>query len=90
MADVAERLGGLDALVNLAGIDLEAKAEEFAEEDWRRLLDINLSGAFWLSQAAARSMIKAGQGGRIVHFVDAQRRSAAAAGSPRTQRARAA
>ena len=31
-----EQLGGLDVLVNLAGIDLEAKAEEFGEDDWRR------------------------------------------------------
>ena len=39
-------------LVNLAGIDLEAKAEEFTEDDWRKVIEINLSGAFWLSQAA--------------------------------------
>ncbi len=64
---VVERLGGLDVLVNLAGIDLEAKAEEFAEDDWRRVIDINLSGAFWLSQAAGRRMLESG-GGRIVHF----------------------
>jgi NAD(P)-dependent dehydrogenase (short-subunit alcohol dehydrogenase family) len=41
--EVVERLGGLDILVNLAGIDLEAKAEEFTEEDWRKVIDINLS-----------------------------------------------
>src|SRR6476620_8934143 len=46
--DVVAQLGGLDILVNLASIDIEAKAEEFAEEDWRRLIDINLTGAFWL------------------------------------------
>lgn len=65
---VADDLGGLDVVVNLAGIDLEAKAEDFAEADWRRVLDVNLSGAFWLSQAAGRRMIEAGRGGRIVHF----------------------
>ncbi|MBD0329785.1 MAG: SDR family oxidoreductase [Thermoleophilia bacterium] len=68
VGDVVARLGGLDVLVNLAGIDLEAKAEEFAEDEFRRVIDVNLSGAFWLSQAAGRAMIAAGRGGRIVHF----------------------
>jgi NAD(P)-dependent dehydrogenase (short-subunit alcohol dehydrogenase family) len=63
-----KRLGGLEAVVNCAGIDLEAPATEFGEEEWRRVLDVNLSGAFWLSQAAGRLMIAAGAGGRIVHF----------------------
>jgi NAD(P)-dependent dehydrogenase (short-subunit alcohol dehydrogenase family) len=64
----AQELGGLDVLVNLAGVDLEAKAEEFSEEDWRKVIDINLSGAFWLTQAAGRKMIEAGRGGRIIQF----------------------
>jgi NAD(P)-dependent dehydrogenase (short-subunit alcohol dehydrogenase family) len=68
VADVVEQLGGVEIVVNLAGVDLEAKAEEFDEEAWRQVLDINLSGAFWLSQAAGRAMIAAGKGGRIIHF----------------------
>jgi NAD(P)-dependent dehydrogenase (short-subunit alcohol dehydrogenase family) len=64
----AAELGGLDVLVNLAGVDLEAKAEEFSEEDWQKVIDINLSGAFWLSQAAGRKMIEGGRGGRIIQF----------------------
>ena len=63
-----EELGGLDVLVNLAGIDLEAPAERFDEQDWRRVIDVNLSGAFWLSQAAGEAMIEAGRGGRIIHY----------------------
>jgi NAD(P)-dependent dehydrogenase (short-subunit alcohol dehydrogenase family) len=68
VGDAARRLGGLDILVNLAGIDLEAAAERFPENDWRRVLDVNLSGAFWLSQGAGDVMIAAGAGGRIIHF----------------------
>jgi NAD(P)-dependent dehydrogenase (short-subunit alcohol dehydrogenase family) len=68
VARVVDELGGLEILVNLAGVDLEAKAEEFDEDAWRQVLDINLSGTFWLSQAAGRRMIEAGAGGRIIHF----------------------
>ncbi len=63
-----DELGGLDVLVNLAGIDIEAPAEELSEDDWEALIGINLSGAFWLSQAAGRVMIDARRGGRIVHY----------------------
>lgn len=63
-----DALGGLDVLVNLAAVDLEAKAEDFGEDEWRAVLDINLSGAFWLSQAVGRVMIESGSGGRIIHF----------------------
>jgi NAD(P)-dependent dehydrogenase (short-subunit alcohol dehydrogenase family) len=61
-------LGGVDVLVNLAGIDIEAPAERFEEEAWQSLLDINLSGAFWLSQAAGEAMIDAARGGRIINY----------------------
>lgn len=68
VASVVDRLGGLDILVNMAGVDLEAAAEHFPEDDWCRVLDVNLSGAFWLSQSAGLAMIDAGAGGRIIQF----------------------
>jgi NAD(P)-dependent dehydrogenase (short-subunit alcohol dehydrogenase family) len=68
VSGVVQQLGGLDILVSLASIDMEAKAEEFDEEAWRQVIDINLTGAFWLSQAVGKVMIEAGKGGRIVHF----------------------
>lgn len=68
VASVAGHLGGLDVLVNLGGIDLEAPAVEFTQDAWSRVMRTNLDGAFWLSQAVGRVMIDAGQGGRIVHF----------------------
>ncbi len=65
---VVAELGALDVVVNLAGIDLEAKAEEFSAADWQQVIDVNLTGTFWLSQTAGKMMIAAGKGGRIVHF----------------------
>lgn len=65
---VVAELGGVDVLVNCAGVLLEAKAEEFGEEEWRQTMEINLGGAFWLSQAVGRAMIAAGKGGRIIQF----------------------
>ncbi len=68
VASAARELGGLDVLVNMAAVDPEAKAEEFEDADWQQALEVNLSGAFWLSRAAGRVMIDAGDGGRIIHI----------------------
>ena len=65
---VAEELGGLDIVVNLAAIEMENRAQDVTENEWRHVIDVDLSGAFWLSQAAAQKMIENGKGGRIIHF----------------------
>ena len=59
-------LGGLDVLVNNAGIAQIKLFTDLTDEDWRRMLDTNLSAVFYVSRAAARSMISA-QHGRIVN-----------------------
>ncbi|HWI46443.1 MAG TPA: 2-dehydro-3-deoxy-D-gluconate 5-dehydrogenase KduD [Rubrobacter sp.] len=70
-ADVVEEcvssLGCLDILVNNAGIIRRAPALEFGEEDWEAVLKINLSAAFYLSQAAARHFDEEGRGGKIIN-----------------------
>jgi len=65
--ELADAWGGLDILVNCASRLITAPAERFAEADWRAVVDANLLGAFWLSQAAGRVMIPNG-GGRIIHL----------------------
>jgi NAD(P)-dependent dehydrogenase (short-subunit alcohol dehydrogenase family) len=65
---VAGEWGGLDVVVNCAGILKTSPAEEFDAADWRAVVETNLTAAFFLSQAAARVMIKNGGGGKIVHL----------------------
>jgi NAD(P)-dependent dehydrogenase (short-subunit alcohol dehydrogenase family) len=59
--------GQVDILVNCHGIGQWVASEEMAEEDWRRMIDINLNGVFFMCQAVGRHMIKNGQG-KIVNI----------------------
>ncbi len=58
--------GRLDILINNAGITWAAPAAEMPIEKWRKVIDVNLTGAFLFSQAAGREMLKAGYG-RIIN-----------------------
>jgi NAD(P)-dependent dehydrogenase (short-subunit alcohol dehydrogenase family) len=62
-----ERFGRLDILVNNAGTYPRSWALDMTEEEWDRVLDTNLKGTFFCSQAAARIMRQTG-GGRIVNI----------------------
>ena len=65
--DAADRLGRLDILVNNAGINIRKQPQEYALEEWREVLDTNLTSAFVASQAAYLHMKRAG-GGKIVNI----------------------
>jgi NAD(P)-dependent dehydrogenase (short-subunit alcohol dehydrogenase family) len=61
----AGELGRVDILVNNAGIGTAAPATREAPEDFRRVIDINLMGSYWMAQACARAMT---DGGSIVNI----------------------
>src|SRR5207244_10960741 len=60
-------LGTIDILVNNAGRAWVAPVASMAVEDWRRVLDVNLTGAFLCAQAAGNVMIEQG-GGKIINI----------------------
>jgi glucose 1-dehydrogenase len=65
--EVERRFGGLDILINNAGIQAEAPSESASPEDIERVLRTNLDGALYCSQAAIRRFLAGGQGGVIVN-----------------------
>jgi len=69
---VLETLGGLDILINNAGIIRRADAVDFTEADWDAVIDTNLKSTFFLCQAAGRTMIaqhaQTGRRGKIVNI----------------------
>jgi NAD(P)-dependent dehydrogenase (short-subunit alcohol dehydrogenase family) len=64
---VATTLGGLDVLVNNAGIDFTSNLLETALEDVRRVFEVNFIGAFLMLKAAAQAMHHSGKGGSIIN-----------------------
>lgn len=66
--ELAEELGGVDVLVNCAGTGTSQKAVDMPFDLWRSVLSVDLDGAFLCSQRAARRMIDAGRGGRIINI----------------------
>lgn len=67
-AEAVGILGGLDILVNAAGVQRRHPSTEFPLADWDFVVDVNLRSVFGLCQAAARHFIGAGTGGKIVNF----------------------
>jgi len=67
VAHCVSEMGRIDILVNNAGIIRRDPALEFGEEDWESVIQINLSAAFYLSQAAARHFVEEGRGGKIIN-----------------------
>jgi len=66
VAEVLDQHGRLDILVNNAGITIDKTILKLTDEDWHKVLDVNLSGAFFLSQAALAHMVERGTG-RIIN-----------------------
>ncbi|MBB5960242.1 hypothetical protein FHS29_006865 [Saccharothrix tamanrassetensis] len=66
--ELAEELGGIDVLVNCAGTGTATKAVDMDFDTWRHVLSVDLDGAFLCSQRAAKHMIAAGKGGRIINI----------------------
>ena len=65
--EAIEKLGGIDVLVNNAGIAQIKLFSDITDEDWRQMIDTNLSGAFYTSREASRAMVSQ-HFGRIINI----------------------
>ncbi len=65
---VVKRWGKIDILVNNAGITHGASAEDLSLEDWKRMIDVNLTGVFLCAQTVGKKMIEQGHGGSIINI----------------------
>jgi NAD(P)-dependent dehydrogenase (short-subunit alcohol dehydrogenase family) len=67
IGELADALGGLDVLVNNAAAGHSTPFLELDLDEWRSVLDVDLTGSFVAAQEAARRMVAAGSGGRILN-----------------------
>ena len=67
-AEVVNRVGAPDIVVNNAGVAQTKPSLELTEEDWRGVLDTNLDGAWRVAQAAARAMVASRKRGSIINI----------------------
>lgn len=76
LSQVLEEFGQVDILINAAGINSATPFFEISEEEWHRILDIDLKSVFLACQVFAKAMVDRGNGGSIINF------SSASAGPP--------
>lgn len=65
VASVREEHGRIDVLINVAGVNRRKQALQLTEEDYDFIMDINLKGAWLVSQAVGRHMVESGRGSQI-------------------------
>ena len=68
VASLAERLGDLWALANVAAVLRRRRLDEVTDEDWDLQMDVNVKASFLLGREAGNAMAAAGGGGRIINF----------------------
>jgi len=71
IGQVVDKWGRVDTLVNAPGINSTTPVMEITEDEWNRIIDINLKGAFLSSRITADQMIKQGDGGSIINISSA-------------------
>jgi 3-hydroxybutyrate dehydrogenase len=68
VAETVSRFGGVDVLVSNAGIQHIDPVVALSLENWRRILAIHLDGAFLVTRACMRHMVKSGRGGSVIYM----------------------
>jgi NAD(P)-dependent dehydrogenase (short-subunit alcohol dehydrogenase family) len=66
MGEVAQTFGRFDAMVNCAGVACHGPSLELPNSEWRRVMSVNLDGAFWCAREAGRIMVEGDSSGSIV------------------------
>jgi glucose 1-dehydrogenase len=64
--ETVQKLGRLDIVVSNAGIEIKRPFLEVRDDEWNKVISVNLYGAFLTSQVGARQMVQQGQGGRLI------------------------
>lgn len=65
---VVSRAGRIDCLLNVAGVNVRKRAEDYSIDEFDKIIDINLKGAFLVAQAVGRQMIAQRTGGSILNI----------------------
>lgn len=66
-SEILERFGRLDIAVCNAGVEIKRPFLEATDEEWEKVISVNLYGAFVVSQTAARQMVRQGGGGKLIY-----------------------
>ena len=66
MAEIIKQFGRIDIAVNNAGIEIKKSFLEVTDEEWNKVIAVNLFGSYLVSQVAAKQMVRQGQGGKLI------------------------
>jgi len=65
-ADTVAKFGKVDIAISNAGMEIKKPFVDVTDDEWNKVINVNLYGSFLVSQIAARQMIRQGKGGRII------------------------